>query len=160
MQNGYRVKSGATELHSMGDGIIPPLNPPRVGVGLGLKIPNFHNICNGGKMGQQICVELDLGFAGTRRSRMPANGEMNGKMVKKSHIKERGDRKLTHVRKGKKGLISNHSTIQTFKNLVRSPSKVGLGVLDYIGLAMVSIRIKNTQLVAHVKSGFSLLNCP
>ena len=91
---------------------------------------------------------------------MPTNGELNGKMVRKSHTKKRGDRKLTCVRKGKKGLSNNHNVIQPFKNPIRSPSKVGLGVPNSIKLVAVSIGIKKTQLVPHVKLGFSLPSCP
>ena len=50
-------------------------------------------------MGHQKSVEIKLGFLSTRRSRLLANRDLNGKMVRKSHIKERGDRQVTHVRK-------------------------------------------------------------
>ena len=95
-------------------------------------------------MGQQRGVEIKLGFASTRRSGLLANGELNGKMVRKSHMRKRGDRQLTHVRKGRKGLSNDHSMIQPFKNPIKPPSKVGLGVLDVIRPAVVSIWIKKT----------------
>ena len=36
--------------HNTGDGVIPPLNPPRSGLGLRLKIPSLKNMRGSGRM--------------------------------------------------------------------------------------------------------------
>ncbi len=38
--------------HSMGDGIIPPLNPPNISVGLRFKIPYMKDMSGGGSICQ------------------------------------------------------------------------------------------------------------